>query len=176
MKVGVFSDVHGNLEALNACLERLDKEQAERFIFCGDLIGYGPDPEACVQKILKLPLLACVLGNHDAALHQPELEAFFKSINRRLYMLNCYEKSDAVAPEELDSLPTLTKQSVKQITVKRYSTTHDNRIGLEGIIGECRMENVSERNLELLYAGELVHVGKNTSFGFGRYAVKEVVE
>ncbi len=103
MKVGVFSDVHGNLEALNACLERLDKEQAERFIFCGDLIGYGPDPEACVQKILKLPLLACVLGNHDAALHQPELEAFF-NYDARLAL----EKSrKMLSSASLDALATL---------------------------------------------------------------------
>ena len=77
MKIGVFTDVHGNLEALNACLERFEKEGVEKFIFCGDIIGYGPDPEACVQKILDLPLLAIVQGNHDAALNEPQLEAFF---------------------------------------------------------------------------------------------------
>lgn len=77
MKIGVFSDVHGNLEALNACLARLEKEQAEQFICCGDLVGYGPDPDVCVKRVLQLPLLACVMGNHDAALSQPDLEAFF---------------------------------------------------------------------------------------------------
>ena len=47
MKYGVFSDPHGNLEALTACLDRLKKEGINRYICCGDLIGYGPDPEAC---------------------------------------------------------------------------------------------------------------------------------
>lgn len=77
MKVGVFSDVHANLEALDACLERLKKEGAQAYICCGDLIGYGPDPEKCVQKIKELPLLACVMGNHDAVFVDPELENFF---------------------------------------------------------------------------------------------------
>lgn len=77
MKVGVFSDVHANWEALDACLKRLKKEGAQAYICCGDLIGYGPDPEKCVKKIKTLPLLACVMGNHDAVFVQPELEFFF---------------------------------------------------------------------------------------------------
>ena len=77
MLVGVFSDVHSNLEALDACLERYQKEGVSHFIYCGDIIGYGPDPEACVRKISQLNLLACVLGNHDAVFVQPELESLF---------------------------------------------------------------------------------------------------
>lgn len=77
MKIGVFSDVHGNLEALDACLERYRTEGVKKFIYCGDIIGYGPNPEECVKKISQLDLLACVLGNHDAVFVQPELEAFF---------------------------------------------------------------------------------------------------
>lgn len=77
MRIGVFSDVHSNWEALEACLARFAKERVQAYIFCGDIIGYGPDPKKCVQKILSLPLLACVMGNHDAALFHPELEAFF---------------------------------------------------------------------------------------------------
>ena len=77
MRIGVFSDVHSNLEALDACLARFQQEHVQAYIFCGDLIGYGPDPEKCVEKILSLPLLACVMGNHDAAFVHPEIEAFF---------------------------------------------------------------------------------------------------
>ena len=77
MKVGVFSDVHGNLEALEACLKRLKQEGAQSYIFCGDLIGYGPDPEKCVRKVMNLPLIGCVMGNHDAVFAQPEIEGFF---------------------------------------------------------------------------------------------------
>ena len=62
MKIGVFSDVHGNLEALNACLARYKKEGVKNFIYCGDMIGYGPDPEKCVRKIADLHLLACAAG------------------------------------------------------------------------------------------------------------------
>lgn len=77
MKIGVFSDVHSNLEALNACLARFKKEGVEKYIYCGDLIGYGPDPEKCVRKVAALPLLANVLGNHDAVFMFPGIETLF---------------------------------------------------------------------------------------------------
>jgi predicted phosphodiesterase len=83
MKIGVFSDVHGNLEALDACLARFKQEGVQGYIYCGDFIGYGPDPEACIEKILKLPLLACVIGNHDAVFTHPDLEEFFNQEARK---------------------------------------------------------------------------------------------
>ena len=166
------SKLQNILDGQNVYMERVTTQRI------ADYVSYRKEkrretPGNSAILILRTPL---TIKSQGEQLSEVQAEAFFKSIVRRLYMLNCYEKSDAKAPEELESIPTLTMQSVRPVTVKRYSTTHDDRIGLEGIIGECRMENVSERNLELLYAGELVHVGKNTSFGFGRYTVKEVVE
>lgn len=80
MKYGVLSDIHGNLEAFNAALKRLKAEGAEKYIFCGDLIGYGPDPEKCVQKFAKLKedgLAVGVMGNHDAVFAHPDLRMYF---------------------------------------------------------------------------------------------------
>ena len=77
MKLGVFSDVHGNLEALCACLKFLKQEKVDGFINCGDIIGYGPDSEACVKKISALPQTHSVMGNHDAVFVQPEIESLF---------------------------------------------------------------------------------------------------
>ncbi|HEY58392.1 MAG TPA: metallophosphoesterase family protein [Anaerolineae bacterium] len=65
MRVLVFSDVHGNLMALEAVLEAAGPVDA--YWCLGDLVGYGPDPEACVQRVRTLPNLICLLGNHDAA-------------------------------------------------------------------------------------------------------------
>lgn len=90
MLYGVFSDVHGNFEALEACLERLRKEKVTHFIFCGDLIGYGPDPEACVQRVAALKNTVSVMGNHDAVFVLPELESFF---NREASLSLDYSRS-----------------------------------------------------------------------------------
>ena len=77
MKIGVFSDVHGNMEAFEACLNRLKKEGVEAYINCGDIIGYGPDSELCVHTVMTLPNIRNVLGNHDAVFLDPQLESFF---------------------------------------------------------------------------------------------------
>lgn len=68
MIYGVFSDVHGNYEALKAVLAFFRKNKVSRFICCGDLAGYGPQPAECVREVMGLPAIAVVLGNHDAAL------------------------------------------------------------------------------------------------------------
>lgn len=67
MIYGVFSDVHANLEALEAVLERLEKAGAHGYICCGDLVGYGPNPEECLKRIRALKNLTIVCGNHDLA-------------------------------------------------------------------------------------------------------------
>ena len=77
MRYGVFSDAHANLDALRAVLERLEKEKARGYIFCGDMIGYGPQPDECVELIKKLPDLTAVTGNHDSALKDASLLNFF---------------------------------------------------------------------------------------------------
>lgn len=80
MRYGVISDIHSNLEAFEAALARLEKEGVDGYIFCGDLIGYGPDPEKCVQRYVALsqqaPVLG-VMGNHDAIVVHPELQEYF---------------------------------------------------------------------------------------------------
>jgi len=65
MRYGVISDIHGNLEALETVLGRL--REAEGFICLGDLVGYGPNPNECVEIVRRLPKLLCIAGNHDLA-------------------------------------------------------------------------------------------------------------
>jgi len=67
MKLGLFSDVHSNLEALKAVLAVFKDAGVTRYVCCGDIIGYGPDPNKCVELVRGLKPL-CVAGNHDYGL------------------------------------------------------------------------------------------------------------
>jgi diadenosine tetraphosphatase ApaH/serine/threonine PP2A family protein phosphatase len=77
MLYGIISDIHGNLEALDAVLAHLmpsgepaasqAAQPVEAYICIGDLVGYGPDPNDCVRRVRSLPGLLCVAGNHDLA-------------------------------------------------------------------------------------------------------------
>jgi diadenosine tetraphosphatase ApaH/serine/threonine PP2A family protein phosphatase len=66
MRIGIFSDVHANLEALQAVLSAYQKAQIDRYICLGDIVGYGANPNECCQIVRDLTDLV-VLGNHDAA-------------------------------------------------------------------------------------------------------------
>lgn len=69
MKTAILSDIHANLEALQACLAHARRQGAARFVFLGDLVGYGADPLACLDLIrgeVAHGALA-VRGNHDEA-------------------------------------------------------------------------------------------------------------
>jgi predicted phosphodiesterase len=63
--IAVLSDVHGNLEALQAVVADMKARQVKRVIFLGDMVGYGPDPLACLEIISRFEF--CLLGNHDRA-------------------------------------------------------------------------------------------------------------
>lgn len=67
MIYGVFSDVHSNFEALSAVLDHLDDLDVGGWICCGDLVGYGPDPDPCLDRIRTLRNLSIICGNHDLA-------------------------------------------------------------------------------------------------------------
>lgn len=64
MRVGVVSDIHGNLEALQAVLKAMEPCDLDAVWCLGDLVGYGPDPNACVETARALAW-QCVAGNHD---------------------------------------------------------------------------------------------------------------
>lgn len=67
MLYGIISDIHANLEALGAALGALGSRGVEQILCVGDFVGYGPDPNACVDR-LKPRLAASVAGNHDLAI------------------------------------------------------------------------------------------------------------
>jgi diadenosine tetraphosphatase ApaH/serine/threonine PP2A family protein phosphatase len=65
MKILIITDVHANRTALEAVFEDANTVDA---VWClGDIVGYGPDPNECIEIVRELPGLKCVLGNHDAA-------------------------------------------------------------------------------------------------------------
>ncbi|MBI5676726.1 MAG: metallophosphoesterase family protein [Nitrospirae bacterium] len=66
MRYAVIADVHGNLEALEAVLKKLEEESFDALLFLGDSVGYGPNPNECIE-ILKKKAQVLLAGNHDLA-------------------------------------------------------------------------------------------------------------
>ena len=66
MRIAVLSDIHGNLEALEAVIADVERVGADALWSLGDVVGYGPNPGACVE-IVKARAAVSLIGNHDAA-------------------------------------------------------------------------------------------------------------
>jgi len=71
LKRALISDIHSNLEGLQAVLEDIKRQGVSEIYCLGDIIGYGPNPRECIDLVMQCK--ACILGNHDqGALFDPE--------------------------------------------------------------------------------------------------------
>lgn len=66
MRIGIFSDVHANIEAMSAVAEAYKSEKIDMYVCIGDVVGYGASPNECCSLIRNLATHT-ILGNHDAA-------------------------------------------------------------------------------------------------------------
>ncbi len=72
MRRALISDIHGNLEALEAVLDDIKTQKVEQIFCLGDIIGYGPNPRECIDRVMEHCTMTLV-GNHDqGALFDPE--------------------------------------------------------------------------------------------------------
>lgn len=75
-RIGIISDIHGNLEALEAVLRAIEKDGIDYLIHLGDLVGYNASPRECLQ-LLQRQRAICILGNHDLAIVEPRTAESF---------------------------------------------------------------------------------------------------
>ncbi len=66
MRIGIFSDTHANVEALQAVIEAYRSERIDKYVCLGDTVGYGASPNECCDLVRELVDFT-ILGNHDAA-------------------------------------------------------------------------------------------------------------
>ena len=104
MRILIISDIHANLTALEAVLA--DAGKVDEVWFLGDLVGYGPDPNECIERVRALPNLTCLMGNHDlAAVGNMPLAAFNTEARRSLAW-----QRETLTPENLTFLRALPSE------------------------------------------------------------------
>jgi predicted phosphodiesterase len=75
MKIGIISDIHGNLEALERVMDDMAEQSVDRVCCLGDILGYGPFPAECLAIVRRITNLI-LMGNHeDSVLHLAKAEA-----------------------------------------------------------------------------------------------------
>lgn len=106
MRVLIISDIHANLTALNTVLA--DAGEIDAAWCLGDLVGYGPDPNECVDIVRQLPNIQCMLGNHDAAaLRMIDTETFNHEARLAIYWTQ-----HSLLPNSLKFLESLPEKAV----------------------------------------------------------------
>ena len=65
MRYLVITDIHANIEALDVCLHDAASRGYDKVLVLGDIVGYGPDPNAVIDRVVSLNPAAIVRGNHD---------------------------------------------------------------------------------------------------------------
>jgi diadenosine tetraphosphatase ApaH/serine/threonine PP2A family protein phosphatase len=162
----LLSDIHGNLEALNACLSHARGRGAERFAFLGDLVGYGADARGVVEVVTRYAAEGAVVlkGNHDEAVEvsggyfndaaRAAIEWARKTLTdeQRRFLAAlplvvrqgeiCYAHASAAAPERwnyIDS-PSAARRCVDaaQVVYTFCGHVHDQVLYFEGALGRMK--------------------------------------
>jgi predicted phosphodiesterase len=120
MRVAVVSDVHANRHAFEAVLDAVEAAGAEELWCLGDLVGYGAEPDACVE-LARRHAAVCLAGNHDlAACGKLPLDQFVKGAE-----LSIEWTRDVIAPEHVDWLATLQPQQLDEAVGLYHASPRD---------------------------------------------------
>ena len=118
----IFSDIHSNLEGLQAVLAAAADKDCGAATCLGDFVGYGANPDECVSKVRELPGLRAVLGNHDAAAIDPSQREFFNPVAKAAVVYS-ESKISPASREFLQGLPMSLDLSAEVSFV--HSSPHD---------------------------------------------------
>lgn len=105
MRIGILADIHANLQALEPSLAWIDGQDVDEIVCLGDVVGYGGDPERCIE-VVRARCSITVRGNHDHAVFEPGLRNDFNDHARRAVERHA-EILDQQERDWLASLPAM---------------------------------------------------------------------
>ncbi len=164
MRVAIISDIHGNLEAFLEVLADIDQTGVDTIHCLGDIVGYGPDPEAVVQ-LLRQKRIPSVMGNHELALLS---DVYFSRLN------------DSTKKSLLITRSLLTEESIRYLkTLPETVSAHGARLvhGCPPASVTVYLYDPSDRMLEKLFnafAERICFVGHTHNLALFRFDGSEV--
>ncbi len=126
MKIALFSDIHGNMHALEAVLEEIDRERADRVYCLGDLVGYGAYPNEVIELIRSRDI-PTIMGNYDdgVGFDKDDCGCAYKGAEmRRLGDLSLQWSKEQVTSENKEFLRSLHSQIRFPAEGKRVFLVH----------------------------------------------------
>lgn len=120
MRVAIVSDIHGNRQAFEAVLEAVADSSCQELWCLGDLVGYGADPETCVE-LARTHAAVCLAGNHDLGVcGRLALEDFSRGA-----ALAARWTQETLSHEAMDYLKRLEPQSDEEVVALYHASPRD---------------------------------------------------
>lgn len=115
MRYLIISDIHSNLEALEAVLQAAPPERFDKVLVLGDIVGYGADPNAVVDRVRELAPDVIVRGNHDKVASGVEPADGFNDAARRaaLWTFNALTPENRAYLAELEAGPRIIDETLE---------------------------------------------------------------
>lgn len=156
MRQALISDIHGNLEALQAVLADIAQESVDEILCLGDVVGYGPNPCECLDLVMRKAKLT-IMGNHDqAALFDPE--GFNPVALRAIYWTR--DRLDSGSPsvvnrrwDYLSELPKLSHQDKFMFVHGSPKDPTNEYVFPETIYDKNKMEGFFQRVQQYCFQG-----------------------
>ncbi len=120
MKYIILSDIHSNLQAFEAAIKSFPKEKGIPIISAGDVVGYGANPNECIEMVQSLKAVN-ILGNHDAAVIDRTDISYFNA-HARDAVLWTKENIGQSALDYLQGLPLVLEEKLFTVV---HGTLHD---------------------------------------------------
>ena len=163
VRIAVLADIHGNLPALEAVLDDASARGVDAWYCLGDVVGYGPDPVACLAHLRRLEAV-CIQGNHEAAVLGLPTGPFNEWA--KAAVLYCQQQ---LGPEEWDQIRAFPVQALPEPRVRLvHGSIFDRDEYLVALAQLRAARSVQEEWLVfgghthrgLVYDGEQVHDGE----------------
>lgn len=155
MKIAVISDIHSNPDALKQALKEIHEMGCSEIICCGDIVGYGYDPNLCID-ICREEKIVCVKGNHDAALCGELSTRWFSATAAR----QIQEQLKVVSEENKKWLSELPYTITSEIAGKVIGYSHgtfsypDNWDYITDYFSaSCELDYLNRHDIDMLFVG-----------------------
>ncbi len=150
MRYVIFSDIHSNLEALEAVLEAFSKERVDKYLCLGDIVGYGADPNECARRVKALAPFV-VAGNHDwACMDKTNIIDYFNDAAKTA-ILWTKKTLDEAGKEYLNSLELVKRED--NIMLVHATLENPQEFGYIQTLGAAK------RSLDLLDSTNVCFIG-----------------
>lgn len=162
MKIAVISDIHGNMQALEAVLSDIKKENCSKIFCLGDIAMAGPEPVKTIQKIIELQEsedFEIIQGNTDEMIANCDNQMIHLLEENNPIMAHALENDVFVIPEELKNfLRNLPKQKELEIEGTKILLVHGSpRKNNENIFPDLKIEEVenmiSGTDADIIFCG-----------------------